>query len=92
MLPPGFAEVLVVLCGLCIGSFLNVCIHRLPLKQSVVHPRSRCPDCGYSLQWYDNIPVVSYALLRGRCRSCARPISMQYPIVDRKSTRLNSSH
>ena len=82
MLPPGTAEIVLALAGLCIGSFLNVCIHRLPLKQSVVHPRSRCPDCGYALRWYDNVPVVSYALLRGRCRSCSRPISLQYPIVE----------
>lgn len=81
-LPPGFAEAFLALTGLVIGSFLNVCIHRLPLKQSVVHPGSRCPDCGYALRWYDNIPVLSYASLRGRCRSCARPISIQYPIIE----------
>jgi leader peptidase (prepilin peptidase)/N-methyltransferase len=82
MLPPGAMEVALALVGLCIGSFLNVCIHRLPLKQSVVHPGSRCPDCGYALRWYDNVPVLSYAALRGRCRSCSRPISLQYPIVE----------
>jgi len=82
MLPPGVPELVLVLAGLCVGSFLNVCIHRLPLKQSVVHPGSRCPDCGYALRWYDNVPVLSYAGLRGRCRSCARPISLQYPIVE----------
>ena len=82
MLPPGVAEIVLALAGLCIGSFLNVCIHRLPLKQSVVHPGSRCPDCGYALRWYDNVPVISYAVLRGRCRSCARPISLQYPLVE----------
>jgi leader peptidase (prepilin peptidase) / N-methyltransferase len=82
MLPPGAAEIVLALAGLCIGSFLNVCIHRLPLKQSVVHPGSRCPDCGYALRWYDNVPVLSYAALRGRCRSCARPISLQYPLVE----------
>lgn len=82
MFPPGAAEVFLFLTGLVIGSFLNVCIHRLPLKQSVVHPGSRCPGCGYALRWYDNIPVVSYALLRGRCRSCARRISIQYPIIE----------
>jgi len=80
--PPGVAETILALIGLCIGSFLNVCIHRLPLKLSVVHPGSRCPDCGYALRWYDNIPVFSYASLRGRCRSCARPISIQYPIIE----------
>lgn len=82
MLPPGVAEIVLALAGLCIGSFLNVCIHRLPLKQSVVHPGSRCPDCGYALRWYDNVPVLSYAMLRGRCRSCARSISAQYPIIE----------
>jgi leader peptidase (prepilin peptidase) / N-methyltransferase len=82
LLPPGFAEVVLAVAGLCIGSFLNVCIHRLPLKLSVVRPGSRCPDCGYALRWYDNIPVFSYASLRGRCRSCAKPISIQYPIVE----------
>jgi leader peptidase (prepilin peptidase) / N-methyltransferase len=75
-------EATFVLWGLCIGSFLNVCIHRLPLKMSVATPRSRCPDCGYQLSWKDNIPVLSYAALRGRCRSCARPISPRYPIVE----------
>ena len=82
MPPPGFAELFLALTGLCIGSFLNVCIYRLPLKRSVVHPRSQCPDCGYALRWYDNVPVLSYATLRGRCRSCARPISIQYPIIE----------
>jgi leader peptidase (prepilin peptidase)/N-methyltransferase len=82
MLPPGAAEFVLALAGLCIGSFLNVCIHRLPLKQSVVHPGSRCPDCGYALRWYDNVPVISYALLRGRCRSCSRSISLQYPAIE----------
>jgi leader peptidase (prepilin peptidase) / N-methyltransferase len=68
--------------GLCIGSFLNVVIHRLPLGQSVVSPRSRCPKCGYSLQWYDNIPVLSWLMLRGRCRSCGAGVSIQYPLVE----------
>jgi leader peptidase (prepilin peptidase) / N-methyltransferase len=75
-------EATFVLWGLLIGSFLNVCIHRVPLRQSIVSPRSRCPDCGYQLSWQDNVPVLSYALLRGRCRSCAQPISLRYPIVE----------
>jgi leader peptidase (prepilin peptidase)/N-methyltransferase len=79
---PGFAALTLVLCGLCIGSFLNVCIYRLPLKQSVVRPASRCPGCGNELAWFDNIPVVSYLVLRGRCRTCALPISARYPIVE----------
>jgi leader peptidase (prepilin peptidase)/N-methyltransferase len=82
LLPPGVPEIVLALFGLVIGSFLNVCIHRLPLKQSVVRPGSRCPDCGYALRWYDNVPVVSYAMLGGKCRSCARPISMQYPLIE----------
>jgi len=82
LFPPGFGEISSFVIGLCIGSFLNVCIHRIPLKVSVVHPRSACPRCGYVLTWKDNIPVVSYLMLRGRCRSCAAPISMQYPIIE----------
>jgi leader peptidase (prepilin peptidase) / N-methyltransferase len=82
LLPPGAAEIALALLGLCVGSFLNVCIHRLPLKQSVVHPRSRCPKCGYMLRWYDNLPVLSYAMLRARCRSCGNPISLQYPLIE----------
>jgi leader peptidase (prepilin peptidase)/N-methyltransferase len=68
--------------GLAVGSFLNVCIHRIPLGQSVANPPSRCPSCGYRLRWYDNIPVLSYVLLRGRCRNCGGPISVRYPLVE----------
>jgi leader peptidase (prepilin peptidase)/N-methyltransferase len=68
--------------GLCIGSFLNVVIYRLPLGQSLVSPGSRCTKCGYALRWYDNIPVLSWAWLLGRCRQCRTPISPQYPIVE----------
>jgi len=81
-LPPGFPEILLLFAGLAVGSFLNVCIHRLPLKQSVVYPGSRCPSCGYELRWYDNLPVLSYVLLRGRCRSCGKGISLQYPLIE----------
>jgi leader peptidase (prepilin peptidase)/N-methyltransferase len=80
--PTPFFIVFLTLFGLCIGSFLNVCIHRLPLKQSVVTPRSRCPQCGYELTWRDNLPLLSYGLLGGRCRSCAAPISLRYPLVE----------
>ncbi|HEU4569831.1 MAG TPA: prepilin peptidase [Gemmatimonadales bacterium] len=68
--------------GLVLGSFLNVCILRLPAEQSVVRPGSRCPRCGYVLRWYDNIPVASWLLLAGKCRSCRAPISVQYPLVE----------
>jgi len=68
--------------GLCVGSFLNVCIHRLPKGQSVVTPRSRCPGCGKPIAAWDNVPLFSYLLLRGRCRRCRAPISVQYPLVE----------
>jgi leader peptidase (prepilin peptidase)/N-methyltransferase len=68
--------------GLCIGSFLNVVIYRLPIGQSIVTPPSRCRKCGYQLQWYDNVPVLSWLLLRGRCRKCGVSVSIQYPIVE----------
>jgi leader peptidase (prepilin peptidase)/N-methyltransferase len=68
--------------GLAIGSFLNVVIIRLPAGASVVKPRSKCPRCGHMLAWYDNLPVLSWVLLRARCRSCALPISARYPLVE----------
>src|SRR5687768_18214171 len=74
--------------GLMIGSFLNVCIYRIPKQQSLMFPGSRCGSCGKPLRWFDNIPVVSYLALRGRCGQCGAAISIR----DRKSTRLNSSH
>ena len=68
--------------GAALGSFLNVCVHRWPLDQSVVSPRSRCPGCGAAIAGYDNIPIVSWLLLRGGCRRCGSPISVQYPLVE----------
>jgi leader peptidase (prepilin peptidase)/N-methyltransferase len=68
--------------GLAIGSFLNVVIHRVPAKQSVVKPRSRCPRCGTELASRDNVPVLSWVLLRGKCRTCDEPISVRYPLVE----------
>lgn len=68
--------------GLLIGSFLNVCIVRWPARQSVVRPRSRCPQCGNLIAWYDNIPVLSWVLLRARCRHCSLPIPWRYPLVE----------
>jgi leader peptidase (prepilin peptidase) / N-methyltransferase len=70
------------LLGLSVGSFLNVCVHRLPRRQSLVRPGSRCPHCGYVLRWYDNIPVVSYLALRGRCRACRESIAIRYPALE----------
>jgi len=70
------------LLGAALGSFLNVCVHRWPRDESIVSPRSRCPACGRAIGWYDNIPVVSWLLLRGRCRGCGAPISAQYPLVE----------
>ena len=64
------------------GSFANVVIHRLPLNQSVVHPRSHCPKCKYSIPFYLNIPIFAWVLLRGKCRNCKTPISIRYPIVE----------
>ncbi len=68
--------------GLCVGSFLNVCIYRLPRSQSILHPSSHCPNCQNWLKWYDNIPLLSYSLLKGRCRNCQAPISARYPLVE----------
>jgi leader peptidase (prepilin peptidase)/N-methyltransferase len=68
--------------GLLFGSFLNVCISRLPEHESVVRPRSRCMSCGHPVRWYDNVPVVSWVVLRGRCRDCKQRISWRYPAVE----------
>jgi leader peptidase (prepilin peptidase)/N-methyltransferase len=73
---------LVTILGLLIGSFLNVCIARWPAGQSVVSPRSRCPQCGGLIAWYDNIPVLSWLALRAKCRACALPIPMVYPLIE----------
>ena len=68
--------------GAVVGSFLNVVIHRLPRGESLVHPRSRCPGCGKQIASYDNVPIVSWLALRGRCRHCGEPISPRYPVVE----------
>ena len=82
--PPWFVIAFAGVLGAMVGSFLNVCILRWGAepKQSVVSPRSRCPRCGKGLAWYDNIPVVSWLLLRARCRGCGLPISIQYPLIE----------
>lgn len=71
-----------VLFGLAVGSFLNVVIARVPEGRSIVKPRSACPSCGTQIVWYDNVPILSFAVLRGRCRTCAAAISWRYPIVE----------
>jgi leader peptidase (prepilin peptidase)/N-methyltransferase len=77
-----FVAVIAGLFGLTIGSFLNVCSLRWPADESVISPGSRCPRCEEPVRWYDNIPVLSWMLLRGRCRHCAEPVSIQYPLVE----------
>ncbi|HEV2862969.1 MAG TPA: prepilin peptidase [Pyrinomonadaceae bacterium] len=81
-LPVAFILLAVAALGALIGSFLNVVIHRLPREESVVFPNSRCPSCGTAIRPYDNLPVVSWAILRGRCRACRSPISARYPAVE----------
>ena len=71
-----------VIFGLIIGSFLNACIYRIPLKKSLIHPPSSCPQCGKPIRFYDNIPVLSYLFLLGKCRACHAPIPIRYPIVE----------
>jgi leader peptidase (prepilin peptidase)/N-methyltransferase len=68
--------------GLGFGSFANVCIYRIPRGESIIEPRSHCPSCGKQIKWYDNIPLISYAVLGGRCRYCRRRISLQYPLTE----------
>jgi leader peptidase (prepilin peptidase)/N-methyltransferase len=78
---PAF-ETTALLLGLVVGSFANVCVYRLPRRQSIVSPPSRCPACGALIRARDNVPVLSWLLLRGRCRSCRAPISPRYPAVE----------
>ncbi|GMR12438.1 MAG: A24 family peptidase [Gemmatimonadota bacterium] len=79
---PIYTAVTAGILGLLLGSFLNVCSFRWPNDESVVSPRSHCPSCDGMIPWYDNIPVVSYVILRGRCRSCGTTISVQYPLAE----------
>ncbi len=76
------ATVYSFLVGLCVGSFLNVCVARWPRELSVVRPRSRCPHCGHQLAWFENIPLFSWLVLRARCRCCDEPISAIYPLLE----------
>jgi leader peptidase (prepilin peptidase)/N-methyltransferase len=82
LLRPPLFEWTAAALGLVVGSFANVCIHRLPLGQSIGYPPSRCPSCGAAIRPWDNVPVVSYLVLRGRCRSCHARISARYPLVE----------
>jgi leader peptidase (prepilin peptidase)/N-methyltransferase len=68
--------------GLLIGSFLNVLIYRIPREESIAFPGSHCPECSHKLSWYDNIPVLSYIMLRGKCRYCNTKISLKYPLIE----------
>ena len=72
----------IALLGLILGSFLNVVIYRLPLKRSLIHPGSHCPSCSKPIRFYDNVPVISYLLLRGRCRDCGTSIHWRYPLIE----------
>jgi leader peptidase (prepilin peptidase)/N-methyltransferase len=81
-IPPAMLLAFVFLTGAAVGSFLNVCISRWPLNLSVVRPRSRCPRCERAITWYENLPILSWIALRGRCRGCHLPISIQYPAVE----------
>lgn len=77
-----YFAVLAFIFGAMVGSFLNVCICRMPKEESIVSPPSHCPLCKYQIRWYDNIPLLSYLILRGKCRGCGTRISVQYPLVE----------
>lgn len=77
-----FLYIMVFLYGIIIGSFLNVCIYRIPKKENIATTRSHCMSCGYQLKWYDLVPLFSYLVLRGKCRKCDSRISVQYPLVE----------
>lgn len=81
-MPDSLLWLFAFLVGANMGSFLNVCIHRWPAQESVVRPGSRCPACRTPIAWYDNIPILSFLALRGRCRSCSTSISIQYPVIE----------
>ncbi len=81
-MPDFISAVLVFIAGLCIGSFLNVCIYRIPENRSIVYPGSTCPGCGRGIGFYDNIPVLSFMVLGAKCRKCSMPISWRYPLVE----------
>lgn len=80
--PTLLEQIYAFIVGACFGSFLNVCIVRWPRERSVIRPRSRCPQCANQLAWFENVPVLSWVALRGRCRCCDEPISVMYPLVE----------
>jgi leader peptidase (prepilin peptidase) / N-methyltransferase len=82
LVPPLFGYVIAGVFGAIIGSFLNVVVHRVPNEESIVFPNSRCPSCGAAIAFYDNIPVISYAVLGAKCRHCKEHISFRYPAVE----------
>ena len=82
MVPFHFWTVCFFVFGCVVGSFLNVCVHRLPREESIIHPPSHCPHCGYSIPWYFNIPLVTWLWLGARCANCARAISARYFLVE----------
>ena len=87
-MPLAFAAAVAGAFGATIGSFLNVVAYRLPRRESLVHPGSRCPGCGTAIKVYDNVPVLGWLWLRGRCRSCRAPISPRYPIIEATTAAL----
>ena len=81
-MPTVMLYIVIFIYGIVIGSFLNVCIYRIPKKESIVTVRSHCMNCGYQLKWYDLVPIFSYICLGGKCRKCKQRISVQYPLVE----------
>ncbi|MBR1932038.1 MAG: prepilin peptidase [Lachnospiraceae bacterium] len=82
MTPTVFYGIVVLIYGIVIGSFLNVCIYRIPKEESIAKSRSHCMNCGYQLKWYDLVPIFSYLFLGGKCRKCKQKISIQYPLIE----------
>lgn len=79
---PFISDIIVLVLGACVGSFLNVCIYRIPEGRSIIWPGSACPSCGHRLSWWENLPILGYLILVGRCRECRARIPPQYPLVE----------